>query len=236
MFRNFRCIGKSVRFLSTVGTLLGLAAMPLVASAENDSMTMPMNSPTAAGNRQPMAAPQAPGQGMGMGMMGMGPGMKGQNPGMQGIGQGNGQGKTGMGQGAGNGQGKTGMGQGTGNGQSMPDTAGTMAGNEPYHIGSKDFFLDQADKLKLTPKQTTELTEIKRKALEKANELQEKVARLESELFTLTSGKSPNEKAIATKVKQIEAVGGERRLGFIKSVGKAEDVLDKNQRKILGSF
>ena len=113
----------------------------------------------------------------------------------------------------------------------QPAVASASEDTRIYHVGSVDFFLDQASKLNLTNKQTVDLTEIKRQALAQTSALQAKIVQAEQQLFALTGADSPNDSAIATKVKEIERLRSEQRLSFIKSVGKADKVLSSDQRK-----
>ena len=188
------------------------------------------------------SATQGQGMGMGMGQSGMGTGMQGQGMGMMGMQMMGGQ--AGMGNGPGM-QGQGGEMSGIQNGgnqvapvgpngnAAQPTVAGVPQSSKIYHVGSIDFFLDQADKLSLTSNQMTSLTEIKRVALAKTSELQAKIQQSERELFELTGADSPSESAIANKVKGIEKLRSEQRLGFINSVGRADKVLTSTQKQSL---
>lgn len=223
--------------------------MPMGQTPAAGSQQPATNSPPSGqgmGTMTPGMGARMPGQSPGTTQPGMG-GMQGQGAGMTGMmGM---MGMMGMGGGAGmgNGQGMDGQGgqmggmQNSGNQPGVPNAPNGNAAQPTvanasddtrlYHVGSVDFFLDQASKLNFTDKQTTDLTEIKRTALAQTSDLQAKIVRAEQELFALTGADSPNESTIATKVKEIEKLRTDQRLGFIKSVGKANKVLNADQRK-----
>ena len=113
----------------------------------------------------------------------------------------------------------------------QPSVANVPQATRLYHVGSIDFFLDQGDKLNLTTKQTSDLTEIKGKALAQTNGFQTKIVQAEQELFVLTGADAPNQSSISKKIKDIENLRSEQRLSFIKSVGAAGKVLSESQRK-----
>ncbi len=247
--------------LRSLGVIIGIVVGPSLAHAEDDMMQMPMGQMPAATAPQSTTSPQQPsqnmpnmqttqpgvgsgaqGQGMGMGMMP--PAMQNQMMGMMGMmgmAPAAGAGQMGAGQGMADPNGKMGGMQNRGNqvdasppmgGAAQPTTVGAPDATRLYHVGSIDFFLDQAGKLNLTSKQTTDLTEIKRLSLARTSELQTKIVQSEQQLFSLTGADAPNEKGIANKVKEIEKLRTDQRLDFIKSVGRAGKVLSADQRQV----
>lgn len=230
--------------LKSLGIIIGITVGPSLARAEDDMMQMPMGQMPAATAPPPTTTPQPsaqsmqnmqPGTGSGMQKQGMGMGMM--PPAMQdqmmqmmqmmpmmGMPPAADAGQMGAGQVMGDPNGKMAPKQNPG---SQVDADSTRL----YHVGSIDFFLDQAGKLNLTSKQTKELAEIKSSSLARTSDLQTKIVQTEQQLFALTGADAPNEKGIATKVKEIEKLRAEQRLEFIKSVGKAGKVLSADQRQ-----
>lgn len=102
-----------------------------------------------------------------------------------------------------------------------------------YHIGATDFFLDHPDHITLTNDQQLKLNAIKQKAvIEKAN-AQRKIDEAEQQLWELTAADQPDATKIDAKVREIEKLRGDQRMGFIRAVGEAAQVLTDDQRKIL---
>ena len=180
-----------------------------------------------------------PGMGGMGGMMGMDNMMMGNMPGMAGM-QGGGMG--GM-SGSGGGMmmmddmNMMGMGpMGGPKGMKMKMTAalpGFPGASHIYHIGATDFFLDHPEHITLTNDQQLKLNAIKQKAVtEKAN-AQRKIDEAEQQLWELTAADQPDGTKIDGKVRDIEKLRGDQRMGFIRSVGEAAQVLTDDQRKSL---
>ena len=55
----------------------------------------------------------------------------------------------------------------------------------------------------------------------------------EQELWTLTASDEPDAAKIEAKVREVEKLRGDQRLGFIRAVGEAAKVLTEEQRKSL---
>jgi hypothetical protein len=187
--------------------------------------------------------------GMGMdGMMGMG-GMKGGGMGgmmmdnmmMGNMGGMQGGGMSGMG-GSGGGMmmddmNMMGMGpMGGSKGMKMKMTAalpGFPGASHIYHIGATDFFLDHPEHITLTNDQQVKLNAIKQKAVTDKANAQRKIDEAEQQLWELTAADQPDATKIDTKVRDIEKLRGDQRMGFIRSVGEAAQVLTDDQRKSL---
>lgn len=186
---------------------------------------------------------------MGMGMMGMG-GMEGMNPEammkmmeMMGGMQGGKKGMAGMGMmdmdmdemmgmmGMGS-MGQSGM-KGMGKMKMTSALPGFPGASHIYHIGATGFFLDHPDHITLTTKQQTTLNGLKEKALLEKSTSQRKIDEAEQELWTLTASDQPDATKIDAKVRDIEKLRGDQRMGFIRSVGEAAKVLADDQRKSL---
>jgi hypothetical protein len=102
-----------------------------------------------------------------------------------------------------------------------------------YHIGSTDFFLDHGDHIDLTTAQQTELNQIKEKANLDQASVERSIEETEQELWELTAADSPDMKSIGKKIREIEELKSNKRLGFIQSVGKAAKVLTPDQHHAL---
>ncbi len=102
-----------------------------------------------------------------------------------------------------------------------------------YHIGSTDFFLDHGDHIDLTTAQQVELNKIKEKANLDQASAERSIEEAEQELWELTAADSPDMKSIGKKIREIEELKSNKRLGFIQSVGKAAKVLTPDQHHAL---
>lgn len=102
-----------------------------------------------------------------------------------------------------------------------------------YHIGAASFFLDHDEHIKLTTDQRTALNQINQKSELAQNTADRKVEEAEQQLWELTASDKPDATKIEKKVREIESLRGDRRLGFIRSVGEAAKVLTDDQRKTL---
>ncbi|NOX56084.1 MAG: hypothetical protein GXP27_16910, partial [Planctomycetes bacterium] len=102
-----------------------------------------------------------------------------------------------------------------------------------YHIGATGFFLDHPDHIALTAEQTEKLNQIKEQALLEQATFERKIAEAEQKLWTLTGSDRPDIAKIESQVREIERLRGEKRLAFIRAVGRAAKVLTDEQRKTL---
>lgn len=151
------------------------------------------------------------GVGMGMGMM-KGMGMMGRNPAM----------KSSM-----NGMGSMGS-------MEMPSALPGFAGaSHLYHIGETGFFLDHPQHIALTDEQQLQLNKIKESSLLASGTAERKIDEAEQELWTLTAEAQPDIYKIEAKAKEIAQLQVDNRIAFIRSVGKAAEVLTEEQRQTL---
>ena len=104
-----------------------------------------------------------------------------------------------------------------------------------YHMGATDFFLDHPEHFELTDAQRKSLETVKAGAQKEQAGYREQIARLDSELSTLTGAEQPQAAAIDAKVREIEALRVRQRGAYILAVGKAGQLLTAEQRKQLTS-
>ncbi len=111
----------------------------------------------------------------------------------------------------------------------MPSAA---SGEPPHllHIGAKDFFLDHAQHIGLTPEQKTSLEKIKSDAMQQKAASQKQIDAAEQELWQLTSAVQPDATAIDKKVQEIATMRGDQQMAFIHEVAAASDALTPDQR------
>lgn len=149
--------------------------------------------------------------GMGMGMM-KGMGMMGRNPAM-----------------------KSSMdGMGSMGSMDMPSALPGFAGaSHLYHIGETGFFLDHPRHITLSDDQQLKLNQIKEATLLATATAERKIDEAEQELWTLTAEGQPDVNKIEAKAKEIAKLQAENRITFIRSVGKAAEVLTEEQRQTL---
>lgn len=102
-----------------------------------------------------------------------------------------------------------------------------------YHIGATSFFLDHDAHIELTTDQRAALNQIKQKTELAQNTAGRKIEEAEQQLWELTASDEPDVTKIETKVREIESLRGDRRLGYIRAVGEAAKVLTDEQRKAL---
>ncbi len=102
-----------------------------------------------------------------------------------------------------------------------------------YHIGATDFFLDHPEHITLTTEQQSMLNKAKQKAVMEKAKAQRQIDEAEQALWELTGADEPNAQQIEAKVQEIEKLRSEQRLGFIRSVGEAANVLSDEQRRVL---
>ena len=102
-----------------------------------------------------------------------------------------------------------------------------------YHIGSTDFFLDHGEHIDLTVDQLSKLNQIKEQTnLNQASE-ERNIEEAEQELWELTAADSPDMRNIEKKIREIEKLKSDKRIGFIHAVGKASQVLTHDQHQAL---
>lgn len=127
-----------------------------------------------------------------------------------------------------------GSGMPMGTGMAMPSALpGFPGASHVYHVGGTGFFLDHADMIGLTVEQRTALNGIKQKALTEQSSTQRKIDEAEQVLWTLTAAEQPDAAAIEAKLREIEKLKTDQRLGFIRSVGEAAKALTADQRKMV---
>ncbi|GJL61700.1 MAG: hypothetical protein NPIRA04_03540 [Nitrospirales bacterium] len=177
---------------------------------------------------------------MGMDPMGCGEGGCGQPSSGRKTGKMSGMGKEGMGT-MGMGSRKMGM-ENMGMMGKMRTRKGRMSGSalpgfpgasHLYHIGGTDFFLDHQEHITLSPQQELAINQIKEQALLTQATFDRQVEQAEQELWVLTSSDQPAIQRIEPKIRQIEKLKGDQRLGFFRAVGEAAQVLTEQQRQIL---
>jgi Spy/CpxP family protein refolding chaperone len=105
-----------------------------------------------------------------------------------------------------------------------------------YHIGATGFFLDHPQHIALTIEQQAGLNKVKEQALLAKSTAERAVEQAEQTLWTLTAADQPNAPQIEAKIREIEKLGGDARLSFIRAVGDASKLLTDEQRKILTGF
>ena len=104
-----------------------------------------------------------------------------------------------------------------------------------YHIGSTDFFLDHAAMIGLNVEQKRRLGQIREQSQMEGATIDRRILQAEQELWQLTAAEEPAAAAIEEKVREIETSRGDKRMAFIRAVGRAAEVLTPAQRqKALG--
>ena len=102
-----------------------------------------------------------------------------------------------------------------------------------YHIGAKGFFLDHSGIVEFSSEQRLQLQKIKDRSQLAQASFDKKIQQAEEDLWKLTASDRPDIKSIEAKVKTIETLRGEKRIGFIREVGDAASILTDEQRAIL---
>ncbi len=98
-----------------------------------------------------------------------------------------------------------------------------------YHIGATGFFVDHADHLELSEEQLKTLNTIREGETLKQSSVGRQIDELEQELWVLTSADQPNAAGIEEKIREIGTLTAEKRISFIRSVGRAAITLSKDQ-------
>ena len=163
------------------------------------------------GGAMPAAAPAAGMSGGGMGMMAMDKmemaGMMGMMGGMSGKG---------------------------GSSMAMPSALpGFPGASHLYHIGATGFFLDHPQHITLSTAQQKALNQIKERAALEKSSADRQVQEAEQQLWKLTAADQPDAPQIETKVRDVEKLRSDERLGFIRAVGEAAKALTEEQRMAL---
>ena len=111
-------------------------------------------------------------------------------------------------------------------------TAGAQAVEAPHllHVGAKDFFLDQARRINLSPEQKANLSKIKADAASAKATSQKGIDVAQQELWQLTSADPADAAAIDSKVQEIGKLTADQQMASIHSVAEAATVLDDQQR------
>ncbi len=102
-----------------------------------------------------------------------------------------------------------------------------------YHMGATGFFLDRQEELSLTDSQTRQLNEVKQDALVAMATTERQIDEAEQELWTLTAEAEPDVAKIQSKTKEVGRMTVQRRMGFIRAVGKATGLLSADQRQVV---
>jgi len=129
------------------------------------------------------------------------------------------------------------MGQSAGMGSAtlLSSLPGYPGASHLYHVGSTNFFLDHPEHITLSLEQQNQLGSLRTKSLLSRSEANRRIQEGEEQLWLLTASDQPNYSLIETKVREIEKLRSEIRLGFIKDVGEAAAVLtDEQRRAVLG--
>ncbi len=110
--------------------------------------------------------------------------------------------------------------------------AGAQAAEAPHllHVGSKDFFLDQARRINLTPEQKAALGKIKTDAANAKKSSQRAIEGAQQELWQLTSADTSDAAMIDSKVQEIAKLTADQQMAAIHSVAEAAAVLDDQQK------
>ncbi|WP_353070704.1 hypothetical protein [Tunturiibacter gelidiferens] len=108
--------------------------------------------------------------------------------------------------------------------------ATTTEASPLLHVGAKDFFLDHAKHLNLTPDQKMSLEMIKSSALKHQSTTEMQVAQAQQELWQLTSAEQPVSAQIDGKVWEIAKLNADEQIAFIHSVSASSAVLTADQQ------
>ena len=102
-----------------------------------------------------------------------------------------------------------------------------------YHVGATGFYLEYADKLGLSTQQRTGLNDVKQRALVDQSNQQRKIDEAEQALWLLTAADQPDAATVEVKIREVEKLKADQRLGFIRAVGEAAKLLTDDQRKMV---
>ena len=110
---------------------------------------------------------------------------------------------------------------------------GNPGASHLYHIGATGFFLDHPQHITLSTEQRKALNQIQERAALEKSSADRKVQEAEQQLWKLTGADQPDAVKIEAKVREVEKLRGDERLGFIRAVGEAAKVLTEEQRMAL---
>ena len=102
-----------------------------------------------------------------------------------------------------------------------------------YHLGSRDFFLDEVEALSLSDEQTGRLRVLQQTSSLDRAETRRKIEEAERHLWTLTATDAPDQQKIEAHVREIERLRADDRLAFIRAVGEGARLLTAAQRAVL---
>jgi Spy/CpxP family protein refolding chaperone len=100
-----------------------------------------------------------------------------------------------------------------------------------FHAGAKDFFLDHTQHITLSAEQKKKLNQIKEQALLDKASANRKVQEAEQQLWKSTASDQPDPAEIEIKVRQVEKLRADQRIGFIRAVDQAVKVLTAEQHQ-----
>ena len=103
-----------------------------------------------------------------------------------------------------------------------------------YHVGATGFFLDHPQQINLSAEQRKALNRIQVQAALGQASAGRKLQEAEQQLWRLTAADQPDPAKIDTKVRELEKLRSDQRIGFIQAVGEAAKVLTEEQRVALG--
>ena len=116
--------------------------------------------------------------------------------------------------------------------RSMSSLPGVPGASHVYHVGSTGFFLDQPQ-LNLTTQQQTALNRIKERALLERGNAERRIDQAEQELWALTGADQPDGAKVQAKLQEIEQLRTNQRIGFIRAIGEATNLLTPEQQNTL---
>jgi len=102
-----------------------------------------------------------------------------------------------------------------------------------YHVGGMGFFLNHPEHITLEAAQQKKLNEIKSTSLLAGGKFERQIEQAEEDLWSLTAEEAPDIEKIEAKIREVGKLTGDRRIAFIRAVGKAAEVLTNEQRKKL---
>lgn len=102
-----------------------------------------------------------------------------------------------------------------------------------YHLGATKFFLDHPEHVTLSDAQRKSLEALQADAQKQQEDMRRQIEQRESQLWTLTGAEQPDASAIASKMREIEALRIRQRGTYIAAIGKAGEILTAEQRRQL---
>lgn len=101
------------------------------------------------------------------------------------------------------------------------------------HLGAKNFFLDQPQKLTLSAEQAKRIGEIKERTAMDMMASDKKIQEAEQQIWKLTSSDRPAPDEIEGRVREVEKLRADQRIAFIRSVSEAANLLTAEQKEVL---